>query len=85
MADKKTVFVAFAIEDEAQRNLLKGQALNTKSPFEYIEDPSRVLCKLASWRNQPTEQLTTLRPYATFCHSLAKNEGNCLCPSILRS
>ena len=37
MADKKTVFVAFAIEDEAQRNLLKGQALNTKSPFEYID------------------------------------------------
>ena len=48
-------------------------------------DPSRVLWKLASWHNQPTEQLTTLRPYATFCHSLAKNEGNCLCPSILRS
>lgn len=37
MADKKTVFVAFAIEDEAQRNLLKGQALNTNSPFEYID------------------------------------------------
>ena len=37
MADKKTVFVAFAIEDEAQRNLLKGQSLNTKSPFEYID------------------------------------------------
>jgi hypothetical protein len=37
MADKKVVFVAFAIEDESQRNLLKGQALNTKSPFEYID------------------------------------------------
>lgn len=37
MTDKKTVFVAFAIEDETQRNLLKGQALNTKSPFEYID------------------------------------------------
>ena len=37
MPDKKTVFVAFAIEDEAQRNLLKGQALNTQSPFEYID------------------------------------------------
>ena len=37
MADKKTVFVAFAIEDEAQRNLLKGQSLNTESPFEYID------------------------------------------------
>lgn len=37
MAEKKLVFVAFAIEDEAQRNLLKGQSLNTKCPFEYID------------------------------------------------
>ncbi len=37
MADKKTIFVAFAIEDEKQRDLLKGQSLNTKSPFEYID------------------------------------------------
>ncbi|PCH45175.1 MAG: hypothetical protein COC23_08880, partial [Hyphomicrobiales bacterium] len=37
MASKKTIFVAFAIEDEAQRNLLKGQSLNTDSPFEYID------------------------------------------------
>ncbi|MDP2362189.1 MAG: TIR domain-containing protein [Ignavibacteria bacterium] len=37
MADKKVVFVAFAIEDEKQRNLLKGQSLNTKSPFEYMD------------------------------------------------
>ena len=37
MADTKTVFVAFAIEDEGQRNLLKGQALNTTSPFSYID------------------------------------------------
>lgn len=37
MADKKIVFVAFAIEDEYARNLLKGQALLTASPFEYID------------------------------------------------
>lgn len=37
MADKKVVFIAFAIEDEGQRGLLKGQSLNTKSPFEYID------------------------------------------------
>lgn len=37
MADKKVVFVAFAIEDEGQRDLLKGQSLHTKSPFEYID------------------------------------------------
>ncbi len=35
--DKKVVFVAFAIEDEKARNLLKGQALNTKCPFDYID------------------------------------------------
>lgn len=34
---KKTVFIAFAIEDERQRDFLKGQSLNTKSPFEYVD------------------------------------------------
>jgi hypothetical protein len=28
MADKKVVFVVFAIEDERQRDFLKGQSLN---------------------------------------------------------
>lgn len=37
MAGKKVIFVAFAIEDERQRDFLKGQALNTASPFEYID------------------------------------------------
>jgi hypothetical protein len=37
MAEKKVVFVAFAIEDEKQRDFLKGQSLNTKSTFEYID------------------------------------------------
>ena len=37
MSGKKTIFVAFAIEDKAQRDLLKGQSLNTNSPFEYID------------------------------------------------
>ena len=34
---KKVIFVAFAIKDERQRDLLKGQSLNTDSPFEYID------------------------------------------------
>lgn len=34
---KKVVFVAFAIEDEKQRDFLKGQSLNTESPFEYVD------------------------------------------------
>jgi len=37
MADKKVVFVAFAIEDQRQRDFLKGQSLLTKSPFEYVD------------------------------------------------
>lgn len=37
MADRKVIFVAFAIEDKLQRDLLKGQSLHTKSPFEYID------------------------------------------------
>ncbi|WP_439121363.1 hypothetical protein [Marivita sp.] len=37
MSDKKTIFVAFAMKDERSRDFLKGQSLNTKSPFEYID------------------------------------------------
>ena len=37
MADKKVIFIAFAIEDERQRDFLKGQSLLTKSPFEYVD------------------------------------------------
>ncbi|HKQ06935.1 MAG TPA: TIR domain-containing protein [Blastocatellia bacterium] len=37
MANLKVIFVAFPIEDEHQRDLLKGQSLNTKCPFEYVD------------------------------------------------
>ncbi len=37
MENKKIVFIAFAIEDERQRDFLKGQSLLTKSPFEYTD------------------------------------------------
>jgi hypothetical protein len=37
MAQKKVLFVAFAIEDERQRDFLKGQSLNTECPFEYVD------------------------------------------------
>lgn len=37
MADKKTIFVAFAIEDERQRDFLKGQTLSPRAPFEFID------------------------------------------------
>jgi hypothetical protein len=32
MADKKVVFVAFAIEDVTQRDFLKGQSLHPRAP-----------------------------------------------------
>lgn len=37
MANKKVIVVAFAIEDERQRDFLKGQSLNTRSLFEYVD------------------------------------------------
>jgi hypothetical protein len=37
MTDKKVIFVAFPIEDERQRDFLKGQSLHTNSPFEYVD------------------------------------------------
>ncbi len=37
MAEKKVIFVAFAIEDVRIRDMIKGQSLNTDSPFEYID------------------------------------------------
>lgn len=37
MADKKIIFVAFAIEDARIRDMIKGQSLRTDSPFEYVD------------------------------------------------
>jgi hypothetical protein len=37
MSDKRVVFVAFAIEDERQRDFLKGQSLHPRAPYEFID------------------------------------------------
>lgn len=37
MTEKKTLFVAFAIEDERQRDFLKGQSLSPRAPYEFID------------------------------------------------
>jgi hypothetical protein len=37
MADKKVIFVAFSMDDVKSRDLLRGQSLHTKSPFEYVD------------------------------------------------
>src|SRR5680860_1832171 len=33
----KTIFIAFAIQDERQIDFLRGQSLNTNSTFQYID------------------------------------------------
>ncbi|MFC8731181.1 TIR domain-containing protein [Luteimicrobium sp. NPDC057192] len=37
MAEKKVIFVAFAIEDERQRDFLKGQSLSPRAPYEFVD------------------------------------------------
>ncbi|EHU1702633.1 TIR domain-containing protein [Acinetobacter baumannii] len=34
---RKVLFIAFAIEDERQRDFLKGQSLHSRAPFEFID------------------------------------------------
>lgn len=51
MADKKTVFVAFAIEDERQRDFLKGQSLSPRAPYEFI-DMSVKQAYDSDWKNK---------------------------------
>lgn len=51
MASKKTIFIAFAMKDEKIRNMIKGQSLNTDSPFEYI-DMSVKEAYLEEWKKR---------------------------------
>lgn len=37
MTTTKTLFIAFAIEDQNQRDLLKGQSRHVRSPFTYTD------------------------------------------------
>jgi len=37
MSGKKVVFVAFTIEDERQRDFLKGQSLHPRTPYEFVD------------------------------------------------
>ena len=37
MANEKIVFIAFAIEDETQRDFLKGQSLHPRAPYEFVD------------------------------------------------
>ena len=37
MADMKVIFIAFAIEDERQRDFLKGQSLSPRAPYSFVD------------------------------------------------
>ena len=37
MADTKTVFIAFAKEDEGTRTMFSGQRVHSKTPFEFTD------------------------------------------------
>lgn len=37
MTNRKILFIAFAIEDERQRDFLKGQSLHPRSPFDFVD------------------------------------------------
>jgi hypothetical protein len=37
VSESKIVFVAFAVEDQRQRDLLKGQSLHPRAPYEFID------------------------------------------------
>jgi len=37
VAEKKVVFIAFAIEDERQRDFMKGQSLHLRAPYEFVD------------------------------------------------
>lgn len=51
MADRKVIFVAFAIEDERQRDFLKGQSLHPRAPYEFI-DMSVKQAYDSDWQNK---------------------------------
>lgn len=51
MADKKAIFIAFAIEDERQRDFLKGQSLSPRAPYEFI-DMSVKQAYDSEWKNR---------------------------------
>lgn len=37
MPDRTIIFIAFAMEDQSQRNLLTGQSVNARTPFEFVD------------------------------------------------
>src|SRR5580704_793968 len=51
MTQEKVVFVAFAIEDERQRDFLKGQTLHPRQPYKFIDMSVKEAYK-ADWKEK---------------------------------
>ncbi len=51
MAQEKVVFVAFAIEDERQRDFLKGQTLHPRQPYKFVDMSVKEAYK-ADWKEK---------------------------------
>lgn len=49
---RKTIFIAFAKEDENIRDFLKGQARNNNSPFDFIDMSVKDAYKESEWKEK---------------------------------
>lgn len=52
MATKKTIFVAFSMADKFARDSLKGQSLNTRSPFEFVDMSVKTPYPTNEWKQK---------------------------------
>lgn len=52
MANTKVVFVAFPIEDQSIRDMLKGQSLSTKCPIEFIDMSVKEPYSQTEWKDR---------------------------------
>lgn len=56
MRNRKTLFIAFAIEDESQRNLFKGQSFCPRAPYDFIDMSVKEPYKV-DWKNRVRERI----------------------------
>ena len=72
MADKKLIFIAFAMADEQRRDLLKGQALPTKSLFDFIDMSANEIDEI-DWKERVR---TSIRNSAGVIALISKHSRN---------
>lgn len=52
MKDTKIIFVAFAIEDERQRDFFKGQSLSPRNPYQFVDMSVKTPYPSAEWKEK---------------------------------